>query len=816
MKNSCLLLLGLLTVITVSTVNAVAANLVGRVLDDTGLPVSHTWVVAYEPWQGLEEETLMDAQGRFDLSLPGGTWQFRGDYEEFDLLGLFPTPAAVVLTNSETRTNFVWTLRRANARLSGRAVDVAGTPVRHTWVTAWEGHQGFNRTVLTDAAGGFDFDLGGGTWQLTASDFESLSAQHLLASQPTVVLADGETRTEFVWVMRRANAHLLLRVLDDTGTPVSRLHIFVYEINHNQVGLACMGRTDADGWCDLGLVEGSWQFSWDDYFLRELNLFASPTTVTLTNSETRTNLWVLRRANTHLHGQLVDDAGMPVSHLEVYASEGPEGYGRQVLADAEGRFDFDLVGGAWRLESDPQKSSWLNLAVPPMALVLTNGETRSNVVWVLPRARAQLRGRVADNQGIPVGHLRIVACEQNQGAVREGMTDADGQFDLPLASGLWQIRGDDTQLAIHGLFAPKLEVDLRQGQIPTNVIWTLARASTRLRGQVLDDAGMPVGRSQVSFYEGPQGFFRASLTDDAGWYDVKLVGGTWQLAGDTTRLEALKLFATRREVVLANGEPQTNVVWRLQRANARLEGRVLDDMGAAVGGAWLSAYDPQQGLNRSLVTAADGRFEFALVAGTWQFHFNPSTWDSVLLATNLVVAVTNGQAITSFIYPVWRAPWRITGFVRDTQGKPLAGVLISASSNSNSRGTRTDDHGRYQLPAVDGVWSVSVSASDLELNGCETPLTRSATISGADVELDITAVAKPTAGSLVLVGFDPQRSAWLRLTGRPGLTYQFQASTNLMAWPSVRSVTLPIVGSSDLSDTEAVHLPRRFYRVLAE
>jgi len=71
MKNSCLLLLGLLTVITVSTVNAVAANLVGRVLDDTGLPVSHTWVVAYEPWQGLEEETLMDAQGRFDLSLPG-------------------------------------------------------------------------------------------------------------------------------------------------------------------------------------------------------------------------------------------------------------------------------------------------------------------------------------------------------------------------------------------------------------------------------------------------------------------------------------------------------------------------------------------------------------------------------------------------------------------------------------------------------------------------------------------------------------------------------------------------------------------------
>ncbi len=73
----------------------------------------------------------------------------------------------------------------------------------------------------------------------------------------------------------------------------------------------------------------------------------------------------------------------------------------------------------------------------------------------------------------------------------------------------------------------------------------------------------------------------------------------------------------------------------------------------------------------------------------------------------------------------------------------------------------------------------------------------------------------PPAGTLSVSERMPDGGLFLRLIGEPGRQYVIEASDNLATWESLQTVTFGDGGGreSELADTKARSLPRRFYRV---
>jgi hypothetical protein len=253
----------------------------------------------------------------------------------------------------------------------------------------------------------------------------------------------------------------------------------------------------------------------------------------------------------------------------------------------------------------------------------------------------------------------------------------------------------------------------------------------------------------------------------------------------------------------------------MQRANARLGGQALDDAGTPVRYAKLNATESQQGFLRTSRTDGEGRFDFGLTQGTWSLRLYSNGQEPSVFGSNLTVAVTSGQITPNLVYPAWRATRRLTGFLRDAAARPLSGVGVYASSPNGYANGLTDRDGRYQFAVSDGDWWVYLDPSDLELFGFQAPVGQLATVFGADVELDFVASPLPTAASLALTGFDSRQGSRLRITGLPGLTYQIQASSNLQAWPPIRSLTVPQNRHVELVDPSASRSLQGFYRAVS-
>ncbi len=147
----------------------------------------------------------------------------------------------------------------------------------------------------------------------------------------------------------------------------------------------------------------------------------------------------------------------------------------------------------------------------------------------------------------------------------------------------------------------------------------------------------------------------------------------------------------------------------------------------------------------------------------------------------------------------------ISGTVTDTNGQPVAGVVIQPSGGWQS--VTTDVAGRYALGVPPG-WSGSIApvlGNLMFAPGSRAYTNVMESVSGQDyVALD------SIAPQLVCGGTGT--NVWLRWSGVPGLTYQVWASTNLTDWlpwgepmPGTIGLMQVIVPGNDA--------PARFFRL---
>lgn len=363
-------------------------------------------------------------------------------------------------------------------RLEGQVVDRRKRPIGGASVTL-----GGDRTVLTEADGGFAFDgLFEGAYSVIAEAgdayAESIEVRLDATSDPLELeLTRGPS--------------LRVRVVDLDGAPIAGARVRTSTRDT---------RTDADGNAQLRAVDYD-----SESFTVTAAAFA-PATVRVDTGDDPTatiEQEVVLRAGTQLAGIVLDESGQPVANASVDLLEGGDGNrSERVSSDEHGEFTFEgIARGDYFITA---RSS--ELATGPGVEVAIDGTTPARTVVYAVRG-AEVTGIVVDE------HDRPIAGADVRVGWRTTESATDGTFVMRgLEAGELEI---GARSPTHGARTSVHHIEAR-GQLRVRLVLD---AST-IAGVVVDPAGRPVeGASVFARSSDPHGFGLAE-TDASGRFDL--------------------------------------------------------------------------------------------------------------------------------------------------------------------------------------------------------------------------------------------------------------------------------------------------------
>jgi len=392
-----------------------------------------------------------------------------------------------------------------------------------------------------------------------------------------------------------------------------------------------------------------------------------------------------------LSGRVVDDRGVAVNGCRVSASllvrrsngrVDPVDTGIWTVALDDGRFQLDAFApGTWELTATGEghaPSAKLRVALPC-------SEPR---VIVLPR-EARVLGVVVDPEGAPVPGARIAVTQDALVAIDakddDPMTSELGEFEL---SGL---KGMVVMLARAEGWASSaaLVLDVAPGAVREDIVLHL-RAPCRITGEVHDRTG---AAAKAYVYVDIERYRQTQQTDGRSFVVSGVPPGRIRVGAQTGE------FSVERYVELGAGET-THVVLAPPTEGIRMHGRVLLDgepVKASVsmdrvaeGGGTASATCDEEG-EYELLLEGPGLHRIAVMGAEFPFGF----W-----------TLLDIPAVDDFDFDVAGESGRISGHVRDDEGRPVAGMVVEAESghrlgaSGSYRYAVTDADGRYEITVV--------------------------------------------------------------------------------------------------------------------
>lgn len=246
--------------------------------------------------------------------------------------------------------------------------------------------------------------------------------------------------------------------------------------------------------------------------------------------------------NASVEGRVTNQAGEPLkgTRVALRSSASPQ---HDILFDTDGDGHFAITGiepGRYQLRAG--RNGYLGSAYPA-PLVLTAGQRLTGLTLKMTRA-AVLSGKIVDEDGDPVPTARVMLLseERKPAAVTDTEIRADGSFVIgDLKAGNYFLRVEDRPTPIsrtHEVQGP------REGYVETYYpgVTDPARATlirveagaeirdldfrivkgtvSRLRGKVVDGAGVPVRNAPVRLISVDLGYNNSAVTSAEGNFEM--------------------------------------------------------------------------------------------------------------------------------------------------------------------------------------------------------------------------------------------------------------------------------------------------------
>ncbi|MES1210669.1 MAG: carboxypeptidase-like regulatory domain-containing protein, partial [Pseudomonadota bacterium] len=396
-------------------------------------------------------------------------------------------------------------------------------------------------------------------------------------------------------------------------------------------------------------------------------------------------------------GTVVRD-GAPAGGATVRLAAEAGGPERRTRAGADGRFAVAGLGdGVYALRAEGAGSvsatiRGVSAAVapsrPPLQLVLAPAATvvgRVTANGTVPSAPVEVR---AEDQAQPPGEDPLPVVVRTTGA---------GAFTLaPLPPGGFRVTATSAGFSLRRAVTVEARVPGAAGaNAPTAAVLLELLRGARLAGRIAGAAGAPLPGARIrcagaevddltvrpgtlplaaeaaalpAGAVGTLGGAQTAVADARGGFALDgLLPGRYRLDVARDGYQPLTLEATlgpgeRRDVgtvTLAEGFP--------------VRGRVLDQTGAPVEGARISASAGAAGLPGALTDAA-GQFALALAPGRYRLTASAEGWGTATAET--LAAAGGAEPIVEL--RLARADGTIDGLVRDDAGRPLAHARLAA------------------------------------------------------------------------------------------------------------------------------------------
>ncbi|WP_236605422.1 carboxypeptidase regulatory-like domain-containing protein [Sandaracinus amylolyticus] len=306
----------------------------------------------------------------------------------------------------------------------------------------------------------------------------------------------------------------------------------------------------------------------------------------------RDRIEIVLEPSGRIEGEVVDERGDEVASAMIEHRSDAEPWPRVTVSDASGRFVLEDVAGAVTIRANVAGRA------PVQVRVDVSAGGRERVRVVLPAPGPSIEGRTVDERGREVAsvQVRVESMAPGESAPRVVFSDERGRFAIDDAPpGPWRVSADHADYAQ----GDPVDLDTIEGELRVVV-----RAGANVRGRVVDAmSGEAIEGASIVIEraEGPP-LSRDTRSDAEGSFVIPRAVPASYVA----TVSAPGFAAWRGEIAVSatrGGEIELDAIELTP--GARLEGEVVDALGAVVRGASVSVDgDPA----RATRTDAHGRF----------------------------------------------------------------------------------------------------------------------------------------------------------------------------------------------------------------
>jgi hypothetical protein len=505
--------------------------------------------------------------------------------------------------------------------------------------------------------------------------------------------------------------------LSDASTGGGLPGVFILaQAGNDQSQLISGALTDSNGNYSFSLTSGSWEVGPLGFFTSQLgyvNEKHSPV-LTVASSPITQNISV-QKATALIYGKITNPSNAAVAGLSLRGQEQNGGLEAQGRSDANGNYFIGTIAGNWDAFTEGAAASGFREESKSFTLSAATA-TQWNIQ--LTSFTAHIRGFVRDTSGNAIPNVTVQGRYNNsQNTSSQSNTAQDGSFDLPVWAGNWTI--DLNQDA--GYINHDLNLTVVDGVDQNGIIYTVPISTGQISGIVKNSSDQPLSGLFIGANATVGGidYHAGGETDPTGHYQFPVINGTWNISLSCGDLQSQNLECPQNQfATVNNNSPTVNFILTPFVTTASINGRLVDQNGAALSGFQVGASLQNGGSSRSSNTASDGSFSIPVYAGQWtvQVFDLPNGY----ISPNLPYTVTDGANINNVQLKLLAADAALTGTLKSASGgAPIAGVRIYANTTVNNVSyglnfVTTDPSGNFNFAVSRGAWNISADCNDLD------------------------------------------------------------------------------------------------------
>ena len=384
-----------------------------------------------------------------------------------------------------------------------------------------------------------------------------------------------------------------------------------------------------------------------------------------------------------------------------------------------------------------------NMGTAPLLTLAASQTITTNLT--LTKATSSISGSVVDANNSSIGLPGVmVPAMSSDGLLAISFTDTNGNFNVPVTAGNWNIQANNQQLIIHGYVGLNSGTNVSAGA--TGVTLEVPEATALFYGSVKDNLGNPLAGIDVEAFDNNNVYDMDGFTDANGNYFIGVLGGlandNWQVQISSDHKPANYIFS--QPDFDSNGGTNINsgqavpANFTAVLATNYITGHVQQSNGDPIGGVgvWANATINSVGYGQYVDTDDNGNYSMNVANGSWTVGVECGSnggdgLDDILGSGTYIcpdsqnVTINNTNATNNFIIQPCNGTQIFTTSLPDAQvgnyydvtlqGSTCSGTLIWTLNDPQDFPSSLDFGGNGEIqgmPDTNGTFTFTVHLDD--------------------------------------------------------------------------------------------------------